>query len=178
MDLSSVNILIVDDNPHSRATLRTILGTIGVKSVIEADNADFAFDLLGQTPVDIVLTDYEMKPVGGLALVKRIRSDEQSPDPMIPVIMVTGHTEVDKVTAARDAGVTEFVAKPVSVRTVVQRLQSVIARPRDFVKAEHFFGPDRRRLVRDGFDGPRLREADKDPADEPNPAPARQAGGS
>ena len=61
--------------------------------------------------------------------------------------MLTGHSEKKRVTAARDAGVTEFLAKPISAKALYQRIVNVVANPRPFIKTKTYFGPDRRRNV-------------------------------
>lgn len=68
-----------------------------------------------------------------------------STHPFVPVIMVTGHSEKSRVYEALNAGVNEFLVKPVSAKGLYSRLISVIERPRPFVRSKTFFGPDRRR---------------------------------
>ena len=94
-----------------------------------------------------------------LEVSRRLRTDPDSPNPYIPVIMMTGHTDRAKVMQARDAGVTEFLVKPISSRLLCQRLQAVIDRPRPFVRAKSFFGPDRRRRSSLDFGGEERRSA-------------------
>jgi len=76
----------------------------------------------------------------------------------VPVIMLTGHTHIDRVRQARDAGVNEFIAKPVSVKTMMQRLQTVIENPRPYVRTKVYFGPCRRRRGVEEYRGPERRE--------------------
>jgi DNA-binding response OmpR family regulator len=92
-----------------------------------------------------------MAPMDGLELTRLIRTSEDSPDPFVPIIMLSGH--VDRMRAARDAGVSEFMMKPVSVRTFLACLGAVVERPRPFVRANGYFGPDRRRMLTP-FSGP------------------------
>ena len=70
-----------------------------------------------------------MEGMSGLELAQMIRTDPQTPNPFVPVIMLTGHTHIDRVRQARDAGINEFIAKPVSVKTMMSRLLSVIENP-------------------------------------------------
>jgi DNA-binding response OmpR family regulator len=72
--------------------------------------------------------------------------------------MVTGHTEKDRVTAARDAGVTEFLAKPISAKALYERIVNVVANPRPFIKTKTYFGPDRRRNSNSNYVGPERRK--------------------
>ena len=86
-----------------------------------------------------------------------IRNSPDSPNRQLPIIMLTASSEQDFVLAARDRGVTEFLAKPFTVQKFYDRLVAVIARPRSFVDAESYFGPDRRRRQVD-FGGPDRRQ--------------------
>ena len=86
-----------------------------------------------------------MKPMDGLEFTRRVRNDEHSPNPFVPIIMITGHTEKHRVEAARDAGVTEFLAKPITAHNLFARIAEIVERPRAFVRCDNYFGPDRRR---------------------------------
>ncbi len=104
------------------------------------------------TPVDLALIDWEMKPVNGIDLVRRIRTDPNSLNTFMPIIMVSGHSEIGNIVYARDAGVTEYLVKPISAKTLLSRINNVIEHPRRFVRIGKYFGPDRRRrdaLVKD-----------------------------
>ena len=80
-----------------------------------------------------------------MVLIDWVRSSSESSDRMIPIIMLTANSEQDYVVNARDKGVTEFLAKPFNVEGLYRRLVAVIAKPRSFVNADEYFGPDRRR---------------------------------
>ena len=75
--------------------------------------------------------------------------------------MMTGHSEKNRVMEARDAGVTEFVVKPITAKAVFDRIQAVIIRPRSFIKTEDYFGPDRRRTSSASYKGPKRRSTDQ-----------------
>jgi hypothetical protein len=65
------------------------------------------------------------------------------------------------VTAARDAGVTEFLAKPISAKGLYERIVNVVASPRPFIKTKSYFGPDRRRMISPNYVGPERRKGGK-----------------
>lgn len=140
-----LNVLIVEDNINFRRLLRTILATINVHDVMETEDGSSALDLLRTYPADLVLLDWKMAPMDGLAFMRELRTAADSPNPTLPVIMVSGYTDTTLVTAARDAGVNEFLAKPISAKSLLSRLVAVLDTPRTFVKAPGYFGPDRRR---------------------------------
>src|ERR1700761_7580061 len=96
-----------------------------------------------------------------------LRNSPDSKNPYLPIVMMTGHSEKSRVVEARDAGVTEFVAKPLTAKSVLERLQAVIYRPRPFVRTANYFGPDRRRREDPAYGGPwrRAGEEGKSPAE-------------
>ncbi|SDE58149.1 response regulator [Rhodospira trueperi] len=143
--LERLNFLIVDDNKHMRALVKTILHALGSKQVQEAADGADAFKELRHFPADIIICDWNMSPLDGLDFVRLVRTGKDSPNPFVPIIMLTGHTEMHRVVEARDAGVHEFLAKPISAKSLYSRVKAIIDRPRPFVRTKTYFGPDRRR---------------------------------
>ncbi len=153
-------VLVVDDNHHMRSLIKELLKAIGVNNVLEAADPTDAFEILRTNPIDLLLVDFSMPMIDGVEFVQMIRNSADSPNPFIPVIMVTGHSERSKVMAARDAGVNEFLVKPINARNLLSRLQSVVENPRPFVKVANYFGPDRRRGANPKHEGPWRRRDD------------------
>ena len=152
--------LIVEDNQHMRTLLRSLLNALGINSVFEASNGEDAFVLLRDKQPDLIISDLSMKPMDGLDFAREVRMSKNSPNPYIPIIMVTGHTERHRVEAARDAGVTEVLAKPITAGNLFQRIGEIVDKPRPFVKAPDYFGPDRRRHATVDYAGPFRRRDD------------------
>ncbi len=143
--LSKLTVLVVDDKEPIRELICGILETFGVHKVLQAVDGLGAFkDMQTHTP-DAVITDLMMKPVDGLEFTRAVRTDPASPAPDVPILMVTGHSKKHHVEEARDAGVTEFLAMPVTANAIAERLTSAVQRPRSFVRSRAFIGPDRRR---------------------------------
>ena len=152
--------LVVEDNPHLRILLRTLLNTLGIRQVFEAADGSEALPLLCAHSPDFVLTDLSMAPMDGIEFTRLVRASTEVPNPYVPIVMVTGHTEQRCIEMARDAGVTEILAKPITVQSLFSRVAEIVERPRPFVRADAFFGPDRRRRMRREFDGPWRRHDD------------------
>jgi two-component system, chemotaxis family, chemotaxis protein CheY len=152
-----LKILVVDDNAHMRKLVITILQAFGVIQIQEAESGERAWALLREINPDVLIVDWMMEGMTGLELVSMIRSNPQTPNPFVPVIMLTGYTQVDHVRQARDGGVNEFIAKPVSVKTMMSRLMAVIETPRPYVRTKGYFGPCRRRRGDMEFQGPERR---------------------
>ncbi len=145
MDLNQLSILIVEDNLHFRNLIRTILGALGVPRIEEARDGAEAIEVLRGFPADVAILDWKMDGVDGIELVRRIRTSEDSPNRFLPLIMVTGYTESSLIRSAHDAGVNDFLAKPISAKSLWSRISSVIETPRPFIQTTEYFGPDRRR---------------------------------
>lgn len=165
-DLADLCILVVDDNAFIRNVLESLLRQFRVGRVITAGSGEEAIDSLkvgGATiAVDIVMADLIMSPINGMLMLRWARNAPESPNRFIPFVMVSGAADQENVVAARDHGVTEFLAKPYSAANVYRRLLEVIDRPRQFVATNTYFGPDRRRRdigVR-GIEQRRTREED------------------
>ncbi len=156
----NLKVLIVEDNQHMRTLLKTLLNALGIKQIFEATNGEEAFVILRDRIPDLIMTDLTMKPVDGIAFAREIRMSEDSPNPYVPIIMVTGHTEKHRVEAARDAGVTEFLAKPITAQNIFLHIAEIVERPRPFVRCDNYFGPDRRRKHIEDYAGPWRRRED------------------
>lgn len=143
--LSNLTVLVVDDEEPIRDLICGILENIGVRKVRQAADGLSAFRDMHENAPDAVITDLKMKPVDGLSFTRAVRTDPASPATDVPILMVTGNCEKHNVEEARDAGVTEFLALPVTANAIAERLLSTVQRPRGFVRARGFVGPDRRR---------------------------------
>ena len=161
MRFDLLKILLVDDNQHMRMLLIEILRAIGVRHVFEAMDGAEALAILRSTAIDVVFTDLSMNGLDGIDFVHLVRQSPDSPNPFAPIVMITGHSTARRVNEARDAGVNEFLTKPITARGVVHRLTLLIENPRPFVRAGGYFGPDRRRRDDPHYRGERRRAEDK-----------------
>ena len=157
IDFNKLRFLLCDDNPHMRRILRTLLHSFGAREVYEAEDGATALEMYSHYVPDIVITDWSMPIFDGLELAQMIRQPDSKGNPYAPIIMLTGHSEKRRVTMARDAGVTEFLAKPISAKGLYQRILNVVANPRPFIKTKTYFGPDRRRNTSNAYIGPERR---------------------
>lgn len=174
----SLRALIVEDDLYMRMLLRSLLLSLGVKDVSEAKNGGIALSILADRDFDFILSDLTMMPMDGIEFTRAVRQSGKVVNPFIPIIMVTSHTERQHVEAARDAGVTEFLAKPVTINNLTMRISEIVERPRQFVQTPNYFGPDRRRRNEENYTGPRRRSSDAAETDsaEADPDPAVKPG--
>ncbi len=160
--LNDIHVLVVDDNKQMRFLVRCLLRAGGITKVTEAETGAQAFEVMRARPVDLIIVDWKMAPVDGLAFTNMVRRNHDSPNPYVPILMLTAHTEISRVAAARDAGVSGFVKKPISARLLFDRISNVLTDTRMFVRTAGFFGPDRRFGQDPHYAGPLRRETDKD----------------
>jgi two-component system, chemotaxis family, chemotaxis protein CheY len=153
-----ITILIVDDNQHMRGILKELLRAAGVSDIKEASDPLEAFEYMKSSFVDLLLVDLAMPLMDGVEFTRMVRTNENSPNHFLPIIMITGHSERSRVNAARDAGVNEFLVKPVTAKGLMERLSLIVNRPRNFVKSKQYFGPDRRRRADPNFSGEERRK--------------------
>ena len=144
IDFSNISVLVAEYNNYMRQTIRSILRTFNIGDIIEMQNPDDAWDMFCATPPDVVFADWA-PGFNGMGLLKKIRRDPKSPNPFVPIIVVTSMSDKKNVLTTRDLGMTEFLAKPFSPKQIFLRLRIVAEQPRAFIKTGNFFGPDRRR---------------------------------
>ena len=156
-NLKHVQVQLIEDNRNMRALVKAMLTALGMKSVRDYANGQQALEAIEEFTPDLIITDWMMAPVDGLEFTKFIRSDIDSPDIFTPIILMTGYTEKWRIITARDAGVNELLAKPISAKTLYDRILAVIEKPRPFVRTKSFFGPCRRRLNWKEYMGPERR---------------------
>jgi two-component system chemotaxis response regulator CheY len=119
-------ILVVDDYHAMVTTTRRMLQQIGFPNVSEAGNGLAALEALRRARYELVISDLRMEKMDGLTLLTEIRAD---PDLRhLPFIMLTASNELDRVAAAKNAGVTDYIVKPFSVATLKAKMTAAIAR--------------------------------------------------
>ncbi len=162
----NITVLVVESTRAMFDLTRSVLQAFGVNQVYSAYGADEGFETFCRVNPDLVIIDWLEDPANGLELTRRIRTDPKSPNPFMPIIMMTGYSQKKRVLQARDSGITEFIVKPFTAKALYQKIEQLVERPRHFVSSENYFGPDRRRK-RDGeYKGPD-RRSDQQPEVKP-----------
>lgn len=156
-----LSVLVVEDNEYMLDIFITALKRMGFARTHRAKNAKEAVEFLrssgksfgGGEQIDIVISDLLMGAISGQHLLQWLRDDKASPNRFMPFIMISGAADRVNVEAARDKGVSEFIAKPFSVESLYKILQRLIDAPRQYVTTNTYFGPDRRRNSKAGPPG-------------------------
>jgi len=124
--MDGLKILIVDDTHEARIMLKNMLMEIGITQVFEASGGregmrfmDSAFDF-----IDIILCDWNMPEMNGLALLRQLRSV----DARFPFMMITGRGDITSVAEAKGAGVSGYILKPYSLLQLETKLRVVTTR--------------------------------------------------
>ncbi len=145
IDFSKLKVLVLDDSKLMRKLIRDILLCYGCKDVVLASSVPDAISALDVKAVDLALVDWFMEPIEGIEFVRQVRASVGQISPYLPIIMLTGHSEVERVREARDAGANDFLVKPVSGDSIYRRIVSLVEDTRPFIRTPTFLGPDRRR---------------------------------
>ncbi|MCH7864308.1 MAG: response regulator [Proteobacteria bacterium] len=146
-DLSNLTVLIVEKFATMRTIFRQVMREFSIPHIHDAGDPEEGYVQFNDFSPDIVFIDWA-PGFDGLNLVQAIRKGKNTPDPFAAIIMVSAYTETHQIKEARDAGVTEYLAKPISANRIYDRIVAVIENDRQFVRVEAFVGPDRRRLGR------------------------------
>jgi two-component system chemotaxis response regulator CheY len=144
--VQSLTVLVVDDNQYMRKVVRNLLVNLGVKNIHEAPDGIAGLEAIRMFAPDLVILDWEMPLLNGAELVRIVRSPGVFPVPDVPIIMLTGHVERWRVIEASRLGVNEFLKKPVSGKTLLDRIVAILMRPRAMVRLGDYYGPEPRKL--------------------------------
>ena len=148
-DFHELSILSVDVNRTMQSLQRSILRAFGIDRVTCFTDGDEACVSLENEPQDIAIITWLMPPINGVEFTRRVRASSETSIKFLPIIMLTAQSDKRWVLLARDAGVTEFLAKPFTPRALYTHIASIVEHPRPFINCDSFFGPDRRRKVQE-----------------------------
>jgi len=140
-----------------KAVLRML--TIPESNIDSALSPEEAVAKFSKNKHDLIITDWLENPDHGLKLTKNLRTNVQSPNPYVPIIMTAGSGHISSVIKARDVGVSDYVVKPFSADMLAKRITRVIEDQRGFVLSDGYVGPDRRHKLVD-YSGNERREAE------------------
>ena len=144
-DFSNLTISIVENSPSIRRTARRFLRSFGIPDGPDFSDGASALAQFHHTLPDMVILDVDAKPIDGIEITLFIRRSLHSGNPYLPIIMMVGNSDLQRIVEARDAGATEIVAKPISAPSLYGRITQVIDHPRRYIRTNQYFGPDRRR---------------------------------
>jgi two-component system chemotaxis response regulator CheY len=97
---------------------------LGYKDLFEAGNGREGTDKLATTPVDMVLTDWNMPEMSGIEFIKAVRANQATKS--LPVLLVTTNAAEDDIKEALRAGVNNYIVKPFTADTIKEKIQSAL----------------------------------------------------
>jgi two-component system chemotaxis response regulator CheY len=143
--LKNVRVLVCDPDLPIANIVKHVLNNLGFGQVYVEHNSQSAITRFKNEPIDLIIADTDtLEGQDGFELVKFVRTASASPNPFVPIIMLSGNAERRDVEWARDQGITEFSAKPFTAKALCDRIVRVIENPRSFIITKRYTGPDRR----------------------------------
>lgn len=152
VNLRDLVILVADPNAYARRITNGILRGFGANKVLEVEQSLTLFQVLSGQKIDILLCDTRLPPHGGLMLTRTIRRNANNENRTIPILLMSSDTGESTIKNARDAGANIVVAKPMSPKSLYDRLAWIAFNPRPFIDTATYFGPDRRFKI-EGYPG-------------------------
>jgi two-component system, chemotaxis family, chemotaxis protein CheY len=123
----TLEVLLVDDLGSMRRMERTLLCSLGIKRIREAADGQEALHSLRSQRADLVIADWTMPQMGGLELLRALRSEAALKD--IPFLLVSSAATKEQVLEAVRAGVDDYIVKPLSAGVLERKLQHLCKRP-------------------------------------------------
>jgi two-component system chemotaxis response regulator CheY len=119
-----MRILLVDDSRTIRNVQKNVLVPAGYTDILEAADGIEAMSIIESNRPDLVLLDWNMPNMDGITVVRRVRETDKA----LPIIMVTTEAEKTRVVEAIKAGASNYVIKPFTGQTLLEKVQQVLAK--------------------------------------------------
>jgi two-component system, response regulator PdtaR len=152
-------VLIVESTPAAGRLLADLMKEMGARQILFASTLSRALGLVEESEPQLIFTEFAGPQFDGLELTRTLRRSQMAARKS-PIIMVTAEATAASIIAARNAGVHEFLRKPFTAGDLFRRVDNVINKPRDWIEAQMYVGPDRRRFNAGEYAGSRKRRAD------------------
>ncbi len=123
----NMNVLVVDDYQTMIRIIKNLLKQLGFNNVDEATDGTMAYDMVSKKKYGLVISDWNMEPMSGLELLKKVRATSENDNiSKVPFIMITAESKTENVIAAKQAGVNNYIVKPFNAETLKTKISSVI----------------------------------------------------
>lgn len=138
-----LKVLIVEDSGEMRRLLTALLETMGVTDIVETRDGESGLAAFAEHKPDIIITDGAMVPMDGYEMTRAIRGagDADGANPDVPILMISGHIGRDRISEARDQGVTDYLEKPLSADVLYEAIVAAVSKPIHFVEKPGYRGP-------------------------------------
>lgn len=120
---TDIRILVVDDFTPIRKAIVETLNLLNFTNVDSAENGVIALEKLEADQFDLVISDWVMPEMDGLALLSRIKANKKLRK--TPVMMVTAEASPDNIMKAVKAGAASYIVKPITVKTLKTKIEKI-----------------------------------------------------
>jgi two-component system, chemotaxis family, chemotaxis protein CheY len=176
--IEAMKVLVVDDEQYMRKVVRTMLLSMGMKIVYEAEDGHAGLESICRHQPDLVIVDWEMPGMDGSTFVRMVRSPRTFPFPDVPIIMLSGHGDRWRVVEAAKLGAHEYLLKPVSTKALHERIAAILTIPRPFITLDGYYGPAPRRFFNRDIARPASAQKPARPAKDAEPGANRPVAAS
>lgn len=152
-------VMIVDSYEASARAASDMIRSLGAGHVEVLEHSRTAYERAENYQPDLILTEFKGPNVDGVLFTKKLRRSSFGCR-RAPIIVMTADATAQGISAARDAGAHEFLRKPFSAADLCKRVENVALKPRPWIEAVEYIGPDRRRFNSGSYAGPRKRKSD------------------
>lgn len=122
----AMKVLIVDDQNSVRQMTRLSLEEIGVTNIYDSEDGSAALKFVGSQPLDLIISDYNMPEMDGLALLRAVRAHPTAR--RLPFILLTGRGDRELVVKAAQAGANNYLVKPFTAAALREKIEQVMGR--------------------------------------------------
>ncbi len=120
----ATKVLVVDDYALTRDMVKSILRQLGFVNILAAEDGAMALQLLREEKVGLIICDWNMPRMSGLALLREVRGDEKLK--AVPFLMLTAEAYRENIVEAVKAGVTDYIVKPFTSQVLAEKIESVL----------------------------------------------------
>lgn len=122
-----MHVLIVDDYRSMIRIIRGLLVKLGFEHIDEASDGQTALKKISENTVDLVISDWNMKPMSGSELLEKARLLKNKES--IPFLMVTAQHSPREFIGVPSMGCDQFIVKPFNAETLSKKIQNIIPNP-------------------------------------------------
>ena len=155
-------VLVLDPVQTSGKLMIEVMRDFGARNVALVQKTTSGIDPVMNFEPQLILTELSGPDFDGLTFIRNLRRSRLS-QRTVPIILYTAEATVDSIKGARDAGAHEFLRKPYTIKDLFKRVENVILKPRDWIEAQMYVGPDRRRFNSEAYTGARKRKVETPP---------------
>jgi CheY-like chemotaxis protein len=141
VNMRELKVLVVDDSRTVRQMLKRYLREMSVETVELAEDGADAIEKLQDFPADLVLCDLHMAPLDGIEFTRLLRSADDSPNPYLPVLILTSDATAAQLHNALGAGANDFMVKPINIVSLRRKIHGLFARPIVFLRDGRYLKP-------------------------------------